>query len=48
MHISFNVKIIQYALDHFPLAYSLNGDKENNKKIGNYSYKDSVYKELGL
>jgi len=44
MHVSFNVKIIQYALDNFPTAYILNKDK----KTGNYSYKDSVYKDLGL
>jgi len=44
MHVSFNAKIIQYALDHFPAAYA----KYKNEKAGNYYYKESVYKELGL
>lgn len=44
MHISFNAKIMQYALDNFPTAYYLHKDK----KTGNYSYKDSVYEDLGL
>lgn len=44
MHVSFNSKIIQYALDYFPTAYLLN----KSKKSGNYSYKESVYTELGL
>ena len=44
MHISFNAKIIQYALDHFPSAY----DSYKNEKNGNYYYKDSVYEGLGL
>src|SRR5260370_42123482 len=44
IHVSFNVKIIQYALDNFPTAYALG----KSTKTGNYSYKDSVYTELGL
>lgn len=44
MHVSFNAKIIQYALDHFPSAYTAN----KNQKSGNYYYKESVYEELGL
>src|SRR6266566_1371093 len=44
MHVSFNAKIIQYALDNFPDAY----DKYKNEKVGNYHYLDSVYKILGL
>lgn len=44
MHVSFNAKIIQYALDNFPAAYA----KYKNEKSGNYYYKESVYKELGL
>ena len=44
MHVSFNAKIIQYALDNFPAAYA----KYKNEKIGNYYYKESVYEELGL
>lgn len=44
MHVSFNVKIIQYALDNFAEAYhSLKDENE-----GNYHYKDFVYKKLGL
>lgn len=44
IHVSFNAKIIQYALDNFPAAYS----KHKNEKIGNYYYRDSVYERLGL
>lgn len=44
MHVSYNAKIIQYALDHFPSAY----DTYKNEKTGNYYYKDSVYEGLGL
>jgi len=44
IHVSFNVKIIQHTLDSFPDAYILG----KNKNVGNYSYKDSVYTELGL
>lgn len=44
IHVSFNVKIIQYALDHFPALY----DNHKDKYPGNYRYKDSVYEELGL
>ncbi len=44
MHVSFNAKIIQYALDHFPASY----DAYKSQYPGNYSYKESVYEELGL
>ncbi len=44
MHVSFNAKIIQYALDHFPSAY----DAYKSQNSGNYYYNDSVYEELGL
>lgn len=44
IHISFNAKIVQYALDHFPDAYY----KYKNEKSGNYRYKESVYEDLGL
>lgn len=44
MHISFNAKIVQYALDDFPSQYyRLKDDRK-----GNYWYKQSVYEELGL
>lgn len=44
MHVSFNAKIIQYALDHFPSSY----DAYKSQYQGNYHYRESVYKELGL
>ena len=44
IHVSFNAKIIQYALDNFPDAYY----KYKNEKHGNYYYKDSVYESLNL
>jgi hypothetical protein len=44
MHVSFNAKIIQYALDHFPVMY----EKHKDEYEGNYRYKDSVYADLGL
>jgi hypothetical protein len=44
IHLSFNAKIIKYALDEFPDAY----DTYKNVREGNWYYKDSVYKELGL
>lgn len=44
IHVSFNAKIIQYALDNFPDAYKAS----KNEKQGNYHYKDSVYEGLGL
>ncbi|MBI2325865.1 TIR domain-containing protein [Candidatus Collierbacteria bacterium] len=44
MHVSFNAKIIQYALDNFPSRYQ----DHKNEFPGNYFYKETVYKELGL
>lgn len=44
MHVSFNAKIIQYALDNFPTMYQSHKDEYP----GNYQYKESVYTELGL
>jgi len=44
IHISFNAKIIQYALDYFPDDYN----KNKNKNQGNYHYKEYIYKDLGL
>jgi len=44
IHVSFNAKIIQYALDNFPAQY----DRDKEEKQGNYHYIDSVYDNLGL
>src|SRR6266700_3426210 len=44
MHVSFQPRIIQYALDNFAETY----DKFKNANVGNYYYKDSVYEQLGL
>lgn len=44
LHISFKMKIIQYALDNFPPFYT-NRDPDNP---GPWYYPDTVYKELGL
>lgn len=44
VHVSFNAKIIKYALDHFPSEYASRDPNEG----GNRHYSDSVYKELGL
>lgn len=41
IHISFNQKIIKYALDEFP-------EFETKSEGQDWSYKDSVYKKLGL
>ncbi len=40
IHVSFNAKIIQYALDHFPQEYH----EYKRTKTGNYYYTDAVYK----
>jgi len=45
LHIAYGMRIIQYAIDHWPASHInhvANGDK------GAYSYKDSVYDELGV
>lgn len=44
MHVSFNAKIIQYALDNFPSRYR----EYKDDYPGNYYYLESVYKDLGL
>lgn len=44
MHVSFNARIIQYALDDFAETYQ----QVKRTKVGNYQYTDSVYKRLGL
>ena len=45
VHISFNAKILQFALENWP-----NNDKHyrKNGKIGAYYYNDEVYRKLGL
>jgi sugar-specific transcriptional regulator TrmB len=45
IHISFQAKILQYALENWESACIQCKNKEGNKS---YFYKDSVYKELGL
>ncbi len=42
--VSYNAKIIQYALDNFPGRYETYKDEKGHT----YSYKDSVYEKLGL
>lgn len=44
VHVSFQAKIIQYALDHFPDEYA----KRPQNAEGNRHYPESVYKSLGL
>lgn len=44
VHISYNRYAIKYALDHWPEFQASNKDT----KSGPYSYKQSVYEELGL
>lgn len=44
MHVSFNAAIIQYALDDFAESYQ----RLNGTRTGNWFYKDSVYRQLGL
>lgn len=45
IHISYNTKILQYALEHWPAS-----DKKyrQDSKSGAYYYKGSVYTELGI
>ena len=45
VHVSFNQKIIEYAINNW-VASDLN--YRSNGKIGAYYYKDSVYEQLGL
>jgi len=44
VHVSFNAKIIKYALDNFPSEYA----KRSPEAGGNRSYNESVYSKLGL
>lgn len=45
VHVSFNSKILQYALENWP-DFHFQKLKENDHQ--SYHYKDSVYKSLGL
>lgn len=44
VHISFNAKILQYALEDWPAFHETN----KGEKTGPYYYKDTVYEKLGL
>lgn len=45
VHISFNAKIMQHALDNWPTS---NVDLKRDRKSGPYYYNDNVYRGLGL
>jgi len=45
IYIPFGQKIMNYALNHWPDSYKSHKNKGDS---GPYSYKESVYKELGL
>lgn len=45
IHISFNAKILQYALENWPDSYA---KKMEEGKTGAYYYTEETYKELGL
>lgn len=45
VHISFNSKILQHALENWPNSYE---KLKSNNKSGAYYYNDDVYKRLGL
>ncbi|WP_295095184.1 TIR domain-containing protein [Ruminococcus sp.] len=45
IHISFNARILQYALENWPESASR---YLNNGEIGPFYYDDNVYKKLGL
>jgi hypothetical protein len=44
MHVSFQAKIIKYALDNFPKSYA----KKDKSKKENWRYGADIYKDLGL
>ena len=44
VHVPFKAKIIQFALDHFPVEYA---NRDSNAG-GNQHYDDSVYSQHGL
>lgn len=45
LHISFNSKILQYALEHWPESEA---NYRKDGKTGAYYYKEEVYQKLGL
>ena len=45
IHISFNSKILQYALENWPFTFE---QFHREGKTGAYYYDDSVYEELGI
>ena len=45
IHVSFNKKILQYALEKWPDSFEA---KKKEGKTGAYHYKQSVYESLGL
>ena len=45
IHISFNARILQYALENWPESYEKH---KREGKTGPFYYKDEVYKDLGL
>ncbi|MBS5590110.1 MAG: TIR domain-containing protein [Clostridiales bacterium] len=45
IHVSFNSRIMQYALENWPDS---DAQKRKDQKTGPYYYKDSVYEKLGL
>jgi hypothetical protein len=45
IHISYNAKIMQYALENWPSSFE---EKQKEGDTGTYYYKDSVYEKLGL
>lgn len=45
IHISYNAKILQYALEHWPRKYE---QLLKNNETGAYYYVDAVYEKLGL
>lgn len=45
IHISYNARILQYALENWPDSFQKHLSKG---EIGAYYYKDEVYEELGL
>ena len=45
IHISFNARILQYALEHWPNSYY---EKKKKNETGAYYYTDAIYENLGL
>jgi len=45
LYVSFNVKILQHALENWPQSYASLKSQGNS---GPYYYQESVYRQLGL